>query len=346
MRQFMELLKDHYKKGLPFVAYRYPNTSEIHVLLQNDSKWHEWNEQEGFVVVDFLWEKPFYFPKEICQHVTFESDFTWVNDVYPDFQEKDVEQKAFEQMVQQAIEDIRIGDFQKVVLSRKIELQEITNFTFIVNRLFERFPEAFTYVYFHSNIGCWMGATPEILLLNENQKYQTVALAGTVYKSENEFVEFTNKEVVEQKIVADYYHEILSDELVQLKVSPAKIVSAANVQHLKSEVAFKVKPSVSAIDVLKKIHPTPAVGGTPKETSLQWIFKNEFYQREYYTGFLGEFSANQSSFYVQLRCMQWKEKAQTLYVGCGITKDSNPTKEFLETHEKAKAMYQIIKDCN
>lgn len=346
MRQLMELLKDHYEKGLPFVAYRYPNTSAIHVMLQNNTKWCEWNDQEGFVVVDFLWEKPFYFPKEICQHVTFESDFTSFDDVYPDFQEKELDQKAFEQLVQQAIEDIRIGDFQKVVLSRKIELQEITNFTFIVNRLFERFPEAFTYVYFHSNIGCWMGATPEVLLLNENQKYQTVALAGTVYKSENEFVEFTNKEVVEQKIVADYYHEILSDELVQLKVSAAKIVSAANVQHLKSEVVFEVKPSVSTIHVMKKIHPTPAVGGTPKETSLQWISKNEGYPREFYTGFLGEFSANQSQLYVQLRCMQWKEKAQTLYVGCGITKDSNPTKEFLETHEKAKAMYQIIKDCN
>lgn len=342
MRQFIELLKDHYKKGLPFVAYRYPNISEIHVLLQNDSKWHEWNEQEGFVVVDFLWEKPFYFPKEICQNVTFESDFTSVNDVYPDFQEKYVEQKAFEQLVQQAIEEIRLGEFQKVVLSRKIELQEITNFTFIVNRLFERFPKAFTYVYFHPNIGCWMGATPEVLLLNDNQKYQTVALAGTIYKSENEFVEFTDKEVVEQKIVADYYHEILSDELLKLEVSPAKIISAANVQHLKSEVAFEVKSSVSAIDVLKKIHPTPAVGGTPKENSLQWISKNEDYPREFYTGFLGEFSANQSSFYVQLRCMQWKEKVQTLYVGCGITKDSNPTKEFLETHEKAKAMYQLI----
>lgn len=342
MKQFIELLKGNYEKGLPFVAYRYPNTSEIHVLIQNDSKWHEWNDQEGFVVVDFLWEKPFYFPKDACKYVTFESDFTSFDEVYPDFQEKELDQKAFEQLVQQAIEDIRLGDFQKVVLSRKIELQEITNFTFIVNRLFERFPKAFTYVYFHSNIGCWMGATPEVLLLNDNQIYQTVALAGTVYKSENEFVEFTYKEVVEQKIVADYYHEILSDEIVQLEVSPAKIVSAANVQHLKSEVAFKVKPSVSAIDVLKKIHPTPAVGGTPKETSLQWISKNEFYQREYYTGFLGEFSANKSQLYVQLRCMQWKEKIQSLYVGCGITKDSNPTKEFLETHEKAKAMYQLI----
>jgi isochorismate synthase len=342
----MELLKDHYQKGLPFVAYRHPNTSAIHVLLQNNSKWHEWNNQEGFVVVDFLWKKPFYFPKEDCQHITFESDFTLFDDVYPDFQEKDTDQKAFEQLVQQAIEDIQLGAFQKVVLSRKIELQENINFTFMVNQLFERFPNAFTYVYFHSNIGCWMGATPEVLLLNENKKYQTVALAGTIYKYENEFINFTDKELIEQKIVADYYREILFDELVQLEVSPAKVVSAANVQHLKSEVVFQVKPSVSTIDILKKIHPTPAVGGTPKETSLQWISKNEGYPREFYAGFLGDFSANQSQLYVQLRCMQWKEQAQTLYVGCGITKDSNPTKEFLETHEKAKAMYQIIKDCN
>lgn len=346
MKQFINLLKSHYEKKLPLVAYRLPNTSVIQVLLQKDAKWHVWNEDEGFVVVDFLWENPFYFPKEDCYSFVYESEFSSIGNDYPDFEERNSNQKVFEQLVKSAIEEIHLGVFDKVVMSRKIDFLQNTDFSFVVNRLFNRFPSAFTYVYFHPKIGCWMGATPEVLLQNSDNKYQTVALAGTIYTSENNIIEFTNKEMVEQQMVANYYQEILSDVIVQLEVSPAKIATAANVQHLKSEVLFEIKPSVSTLDVLKKIHPTPAVGGTPKQTALQWISEKEGYQREFYSGFLGEYSKNHSHLYVQLRCMQWKENVQTLYVGCGITSDSNPVKEFIETHEKAKTMYQLLVDCN
>lgn len=333
----------HFRQNLPLVAFRKPNSTQVELYLQPSQDWYVWDAgQEGFVVVDFFWEKPFYFPSSVCDRVSFKMNANVGTIPYPEFAESNADQIAFEKLVQDATNAIQQGMFEKVVVSRKIEVNKTSDFQLLVNRLFSRFPNAFTFLYYHPNIGCWVGATPEILLQKNENKYQTVALAGTTYQSVNKNIRFTEKELEEQQIVANYFQKILSNEIENLHVSPPKIIQAANLQHLKSEVTFEVKDHVSDVAILRKIHPTPAVGGDPKEAVLAWLKSKEGYQRAYYAGFLGEFSPKKIELYVQLRCMLWQEEQQTLFVGCGITKDSQPENEFWETHEKAKTMIQLL----
>ena len=97
------------------------------------------------------------------------------------------------------------------------------------------------------------------------------------------------------------------------------------------------------------MHPTSAVCGLPKQEAKYFIQKHEGYDREYYSGFLGElnidlvtFRTLQTDLFVNLRCMKVKQNKAQLFIGCGITKDSNPEKEYIETVNKSMTMKKII----
>jgi isochorismate synthase len=114
--------------------------------------------------------------------------------------------------------------------------------------------------------------------------------------------------------------------------------------HLNQNRKIKVLPSFIFL------HPTPAVCGLPKENAKQFILENEGYERKFYSGFLGELNLNtilnkvvDSDLFVNLRCMEIERHKVHLYIGCGITKDSNPEKEYIETANKAMTMKQILK---
>ena len=119
-----------------------------------------------------------------------------------------------------------------------------------------------------------------------------------------------------------------------------------------------ISPRVSARTVVRHCR------GFPKAEAKDFILKHENYNREYYTGFLGELNLKQtttrntnrrnvennaysviktqSNFYVNLRCMQLKDKSANIYVGGGITKDSNPEKEWEETVNKTTTINAVL----
>ena len=91
------------------------------------------------------------------------------------------------------------------------------------------------------------------------------------------------------------------------------------------------------------MHPTPAVCGFPKDESKAFILENENYDRTFYTGFLGELNVhNQTDLFVNLRCMEIVDKQVNLFIGCGITKDSIPEKEWEESINKSMTMNKIL----
>ena len=97
------------------------------------------------------------------------------------------------------------------------------------------------------------------------------------------------------------------------------------------------------MDLIEKLHPTPAVCGVPITKAQTFIHEHEGYERKYYTGFLGEYGINDTTdLFVNLRCMEINEKAINIYVGCGITAESNPTNEYIETENKSLTMRNIL----
>jgi isochorismate synthase len=226
-------------------------------------------------------------------------------------------------------------------LSRKIVLNEQIAIVETFQNLISTYPAAFRYLFFHPKIGLWMGATPEQLVkINQNQ-FETVALAGTQLYSEN--VIWAIKEIEEQQFVTDYIITKVKDKVNNLIVSDAKIVKAGNLAHLKSFISGELIPDFQANDLIKALHPTPAVCGLPKEQAIDFILKNEGYNRKYYAGFLGEYNKdNQTDLFVNLRCLEVENDVVNIYVGCGITKDSNPEKEFIETENKSMTMRNVL----
>jgi isochorismate synthase len=127
-----------------------------------------------------------------------------------------------------------------------------------------------------------------------------------------------------------------------------KTVVAGNVMHLKTDYEVDMKevnfPQLGSV-MLKLLHPTSAVCGMPLEASIQFLKEQEGYQREFYSGYLGPVNyQNESSIFVNLRCLQLLEGKARLYAGAGVTVDSVPEKEWEETEMKMKSLLGVLND--
>jgi len=300
-------------------------------------------DETGFVFAPFDGNQMILIPKN--QSVIWEADVSSLTEqqaVKIESSENQKEKERFESLIQKAVEAIKRGDLKKVVLSRK-EILEVPNFDLVAafTQLIQNFPTVFCYCWYHPKIGLWMGATPERLLKINQDQFETVALAGTQLYSEN--VIWATKEIEEQQFVTDYIVTKVKDKVNSLIISDAKTVKAGNLAHLKSFISGELTADFQANDLMNSLHPTPAVCGLPKEKAIDFILKNEGYNRKYYAGFLGEYNKdNQTDLFVNLRCLEVENDVVNIYVGCGITKDSNPEKEFIETENKSMTMRNVL----
>lgn len=356
--------QEHFDRKLPFVLYRKPSSSQlISVLQQNDTLCFVENFQEkGFVFAPFDGEKIVLIPANQSQIVVTSLGQAISKEVpfQKDEKEDEIAKSRHINLVQKAIDTIEKGEFNKVVLSRK-ETVLLTQFELfkVFQKLLESYPTAFAYCFYHPQIGLWLGAFSEQLLFVKQQKFQTMAVAGTQLYEENTTVVWKEKEIVEQQMVTDFIQSNLNRMSSELTISKPYTLRAGNVVHIKTDIEGVLNESIQLKNVLSVLHPTPAVCGFPKEVAKEFILKNEGYNRNYYSGFLGEMNCNfetnefetnefETDLYVNLRCMQIEINSESntnlvhLYVGGGITKDSNAEKEWLETVNKAKTIKNIL----
>ncbi len=357
-----------YKK--PFVFYRKPNSNIVceNVQLDNELYFLDNYNEKGFIFAPFdNTEKTILFPLDkttISKHVYLVNPLlseTVINDV-----EYDNHKKNHIDLVNSGIEYIKNNKVPKIVLSRKETIhKKDVDIVAVFENLLNKYEKAFVYVWFHPKVGLWLGATPETLLNTHNNNFKTMSLAGTQVFNKNTDVFWEEKEIQEHKFVTDYIVEELNKLNITCNVTLPTTIKAGNLLHIQVNISGRLK-NTSVIDkVIKALHPTPAICGLPKEKAKNFILKNENYNREFYTGFLGElnfeldkrqnknnkrnienhaynFKQIQSALFVNLRCMQIKKNEISIYVGGGITKDSNAEKEYFETVAKSKVMKSVI----
>jgi isochorismate synthase len=261
-------------------------------------------------------------------------------------------ESEFIALVRKAIDFIRTSGIAKVVVSRTVPVPLPPHFdpvrTFL--SLCMRYPHAFVSLTAIPNVGTWLGATPEVLLTLDNDGLTTMALAGTQQRPADlplEQVKWGRKEIVEQEMVADYVRTFFaSTGVADVEEHGPQTVAAGSVVHL--QTLFRVnlpeaKRLALANRVLDELHPTSAVCGMPKQKALAFILAHEGYDRSFYSGFLGPVHIqNRSSLYVNLRCMRLGVDQAHLYVGAGITTDSDPAAEWRETALKAETMLAVL----
>ncbi|MDE6288590.1 MAG: chorismate-binding protein [Muribaculaceae bacterium] len=210
----------------------------------------------------------------------------------------------------------------------------------VAEKLFDRFPEALCYVFYHPELGAWMGATPELLLKTntENRSFETMALAGT--KTVDEQWDAKNRD--EQRMVTDFIIDTLTPFSEIIEVKPIETLRYGLIEHLCTRIYGKVNPTVTRNDILDRLSPTPAVGGYPRKDSLDVIERVEEHDRGCYGGYLTFTDGDMTESYVILRCIQFNEEGYTAYSGSGITALSDPEKEWLETEAKAAPLIDIV----
>jgi isochorismate synthase len=200
-------------------------------------------------------------------------------------------------------------------------------------------------------IGTWLGASPEVLVSVEGGKtFKTVALAGTLpyHMGLNlKSVAWTQKEIEEQALVERYVISCFKNiRLREYEEHGPRTIIAGNLMHLKSEFTVDMQatnfPQLGSV-MLKLLHPTSAVCGMPLETSLEFLKKNEGYDREFYAGYLGPVNIQSNTdLFVNLRCMQILGRHGVLYAGAGVTIDSSPEEEWAETEMKFNTLLNVI----
>lgn len=337
---------------LPFVLYCKPNSEEIIGLFQQNDTVYKVEDytEKGFVFASFDGNQTYIIPEnqsEIMRFVWDKKEFS--------FPEKEVlvadesEKKEFENLVAKGIQGIKNQEFKKVVLSRK-ETVDLVDFDLetTFEKLVQLYPTTFVYCFFHPKLGTWLGATPEQLLKANDSVFETIALAGTQKANDSSAIIWKQKEKEEQQFVTDYIVNKLKNVASDVLVSEPYSIQAGSIWHIKTDISGVFNLGSSLQQVVSLLHPTPAVCGLPKEDSKAFILENEKYDRTFYTGFLGELNSSltnetqSSDLFVNLRCMQIVENKALLYMGCGITKDSIPEKEWEESSNKSVTMKKVL----
>ena len=288
------------KQNIPFVSYRLPLDTEIITLVQHHSlpeksdSLQDLDQKTGFIVSPFdeTAGHGTFFLKPDCVFFSNEIEDIYIQKLSENnrfisqekLSNKDIQTTTSDEYINNvnaAKMAMTEGKFHKVVLS-KVRLEKLPEGfkpeTFFL-KLCSTYPHAFVYLIQLPGVGCWMGATPEPLLVIEEQRVKTVSLAGTQIAT-NETVEsyqWSSKEIEEQRIVTDFVEQTLRSLDIEnyTKVGPVNY-QAANLIHLKTEFEFQQNEFGTRLgDFLKALHPTPSVGGLPKTEAKDFILANE-----------------------------------------------------------------------
>lgn len=255
-------------------------------------------------------------------------------------------------LVEKAIDAIKNGHFEKVVPARSkvVSLSEEFDAAELFLALCEGYENAFVSFVSMPHEGTWVGASPEILIATEDNLFTTVSLAGTRKREAYQPISETSwnqKEIEEQAMVSRYIINCFKKiRLREYEERGPKTTVAGNLLHLKTtfkvdmeETNFPELPSV----MLDLLHPTSAIAGMPKAPALDFLAEHEGLDRGFYSGYLGPVNMqNKTAIFVNLRCMQLLESQAILYAGAGVTEDSIPEKEYLETEMKCNTLLHKI----
>jgi menaquinone-specific isochorismate synthase len=196
---------------------------------------------------------------------------------------------------------------------------------------------------------CWayavdglVGATPELLLRKRSGIVESRVLAGTVWPGSGELT--SEKNLVEHRYAVDSLTERLQPFCRTLDVPAAPSVLALhNVSHLASDVRGLVRGEASLLRIAGAVHPTAAVGGTPRAEAVALIAALEGMDRGRYAGPVGWLDAEgDGELGVALRCAQLDGPVARLYAGCGIVADSDPDTEVREAAAKLRAVREAL----
>ncbi len=254
-----------------------------------------------------------------------------------------------------ATDSIKKGDFEKIVLARKVSLEanrRISPYQLLHN-LKEHYPTSYCFLIRHNADSVFVGCSPERLASFQSNFVLTEGLAGSISRGQdseedNHFERkllSSIKDLQEHRYVVEAIINRLKAFTEQIDYPEVPgIRKFENVQHLYTPITAWLKNRIDPLMILEQLHPTPAVGGTPRHKAISHIRELEHFERGWYAGPIGWCnSRGRGEFSVAIRSGLLNGKKAEFYAGCGIVKDSVPDQEWEETNLKLIPMLSAIK---
>lgn len=240
--------------------------------------------------------------------------------------------------------EIASGRAQKIVAARHVALsvdREIAP-ELVQGRLREHAPESTRFA-FRVGGATFLGATPEQLLKKRGLELLTEAVAGSISADDTTAAA---RLLESEKDIRE--HELVVSEILRLLAPLTSELSAAaqreihrlrTVLHLRTPIRGRLREPGHVLELVAKLHPTPAVAGVPTDAAIEFITAHESVQRGWYSGPVGWFdAAGDGRFVVALRSGIVAGKSADLYAGAGVVRDSNAPSELAETRWKLAAL--------
>ena len=333
---FAEEVRGAIISGLSFYSYRHPG--DLMISFGSSEGFVEGIGTPGFVIGRFDPTLPYLtIPYKGCGKNNLPGQSYQFPHVSTKFDEYKIEIEGIKEILG------TIGE-GKIVAARVMitDLQFDLGATFF--ELARRYPDAYVFCFSTPATGCWIGASPELLLQGKNSQLSTMSLAGTRLIGSND--EWDEKNIHEQEIVTEFITETFEKSGLIPKVGETYTKAAGKIEHLCTPISSGTISSDFNLErLLRDLSPTPALCGSPKYIALDAINRFEQFDRGCYGGFCGPFhSTSDFLFNVVLRCGSFTERSIALYAGGGITSMSVVAEEWEETNMKLRTLLSSLKE--
>lgn len=259
------------------------------------------------------------------------------------------------QIVTTATDNIRLGVYDKIVLARTLRAEASRPIadTRLVHHLRKEYPNCYTFLLQFPDTASFVGSTPERLVSIQSGFLNTEGLAGSIPRGQSATDDailekrllLSDKDQDEHRFVVDSIMSRLRTFTNEIHTTPAPgIRKFSNVQHLYTPISARLPEGTDPFDVIETLHPTPAVGGAPRQSALKGIPELEGFRRGWYAGPIGWVNSNgRGEFSVAIRSGLIKDDHATFYAGCGIVEGSDPDNEWAETELKLIPMMTALR---
>lgn len=253
-----------------------------------------------------------------------------------------------------SITRIRQGELDKVVLARALQLEAADELSpeGVLRRLRSNGPAATIFAVAQKG-RCFVGATPERLVKLAEGEVFVDCLAGSIARGLDAdddarlaaVLLASAKDREEHEVVVRSVQDALAAvcEPIRRPSDTPRVVVSRNVQHLSTPLQGRLIGGNCVLDLVERLHPTPAVGGVPRLGAMSVIRESEGFDRGWYAGPLGWVDADgEGEFAVAIRSGLLNGRQASLYAGAGIMADSDTDAEYAETALKLKPMLSAL----
>ncbi|MEX0780386.1 MAG: isochorismate synthase [Balneolales bacterium] len=264
----------------------------------------------------------------------------------------------WEKKVLKAVKLIKDQTFEKIVIARQhhIRLTKEVIPARVMHQLRKSYTNCISFIYQLNSESCFMGCTPEKLVSMESNNVRTEGLAGSISRGktasqdarlEKQLLD-SQKDLEEHRYVVDSIQDKLKEFTCEVEYPELpEVKKITNVQHLFTPIHASLTERMDPLELVEKLHPTPAVGGFPQENALAHIQELEQFERGWYGGPIGWFNTNdRCEFAVAIRSGLIRKNNIQFFAGCGIVEDSDPKTEWEETKLKLIPMLNAVENGN